>query len=567
MLRIETFLALIAVVVAAFYPSAGSKWFKGMERKLAPLASRQGLSVFLVGVLALSLRAALLPILPISEPIVHDEFAYLLSADTFAHGRLTNPTHPMWEHFQTSGVMQKPTYQCYAQPAQGMILAFGKAMFGHPFWGVWLSVGLMCASITWMLQSWLPPGWALMGGVLAVLRFGVFGYWANSYWGGAAGAIGGALVLGALPRIKQSQRLSQALLMGLGIAILANNRPYEGFVFCLPIAIALIKWIFGKQGPSFRIKLAHVVTPLVFILVVTVGGLGYYFWRVTGSPFRMPYQVERQDYGVSPYMVWQGLRSDPAYQHNVFRERYIEGEVAAYRILRSPVGIAMKAYWAWEFYLGPLLNLPLLAVVFTFPYGFSWKDVSPGVRFLLVESVVFLAGLAQEVFYSPHYSSPATGLVLLWVLIAMRRLANWDALRKRRGVFFSRSIAIVAVVMFTLRAFAAPLHIPIQNFYIFAWHQQAVHSFGRAAIQSELEQMPGRQLVIVRYASDHDLFFDWVHNDAEIDSAKVVWANELGGANDEQLIRYFNGRRVFLLEADKEPPKLTEYAATSSGHH
>src|SRR6266700_2213435 len=239
MLCIEAALVLLSLVIAFIYPSLGSHWFEKLEQRLSQLSRRQALSVILIGTTALGLRAALLPVEPIPEPIVHDEFGYLLAADTFAHGRLTTPTHPMWLHFESFSILQKPTYQCFAQPAQGIILAFGKVVFGHPFWGVWLSVGLMCAAITWMLQGWLPPPWALLGGVLAILRFGVFGYWANSYWGGALGAIGGALVLGALPRIKQRQRVQDALLMALGLVILASSRPYEGFVFSLPVAFLL----------------------------------------------------------------------------------------------------------------------------------------------------------------------------------------------------------------------------------------------------------------------------------------------------------------------------------------
>src|SRR5437762_10026568 len=259
MLLIESALIIAALIIAFVRPTFGDKQFEKVESSFSRLAQRRTMAIFVVGVAALALRAAVLLIEPIPEPIVHDEFGYLLAADTFAHGRLTNPTPPMWEHFETFSILMKPTYQCFAQPAQGMVLAFGKVVFGHPFWGVWLSVGVMCATITWMLQGWLTPEWALVGGVLSVLRYGTFSYWANSYWGGALGAIGGALVLGALPRIKSSQRVRDALIMGAGLAILAGSRPYEGFVFSVPIAFLLFAWMLRKNRPPFRISLRRVL--------------------------------------------------------------------------------------------------------------------------------------------------------------------------------------------------------------------------------------------------------------------------------------------------------------------
>src|SRR5439155_12977923 len=137
MLLIETGLIVLSLLIACTYPTLGSNRFKKMERGFCGLARRRGVSVVVIGTTALVLRAAMLPVLPIPEPIVHDEFGYLLAADTYVHGRLTNPTHPMWVHFETFSILQKPTYQCFAQPAQGMILALGKVVFGHPFWGVW----------------------------------------------------------------------------------------------------------------------------------------------------------------------------------------------------------------------------------------------------------------------------------------------------------------------------------------------------------------------------------------------------------------------------------------------
>src|SRR5690348_5162823 len=159
MLRIETGLIVLALLIALVWPTLGRSWFEAIEGRLKALANRRALSVVLIGVAALCLRAAILPVEPIPEPIVHDEFGYLLAADTFAHGRVTNPTPPMWEHFETFSILMKPTYQCFGQPGQGLLLAFGKIVFGHPFWGVWISIGIMCAAITWMLQGWIAPAW------------------------------------------------------------------------------------------------------------------------------------------------------------------------------------------------------------------------------------------------------------------------------------------------------------------------------------------------------------------------------------------------------------------------
>jgi hypothetical protein len=568
MLLLESIWVLAALVGAFAFPSVGSRWFEKLERRFSAFARRRTLSVVAVGVLALALRAALLPILPIPEPIVSDEFGYLLQADTFTHARLTNPTHPMWIHFETFSVIHKPTYQCFAQPAQGLILAFGKVLFGHPFWGVWLSVGLMCAAICWMLQGWLPAEWALLGGVLAILRFGVFGYWANSYWGGAAGAIGGALVLGALPRIKRSQRGRDAVLMGLGLAILANSRPYEGFVLSLPVAAALFAWMFGKRRPSLAVSGRCVVAPLVLVLSLAAVATGYYFWRVTGSPLRMPYQVERETYGAAPYLLWETPRPLPTYHHADIQNVYVNGELPRYKLFRTALGFAYfsfeKAYVIWDFYIGPALTVPLLMLLLVLPYGFTIKDLSKPARFMSLTMLALLASFLTELYFWPHYASPGACLILFFILSAMRRLRRWQWRGANSGLFAVRALCMICLFTFIVRASAEYVHLPLRERRAPAWHQRGPNIPGRTDVLSQLNQSPGTQVVIVRYKPRRIPDREWVYNSADVDNSRIVWARDMGAAHNEELLEYFKDRRPWLLEPDETPPRLSQYLAVGS---
>jgi hypothetical protein len=563
MLRIETGLIALSVLIAFIYPDLGCRWFERLEDRFAKLSRRRALCVVLVGLLALMLRAALLPVEPVPEPIVHDEFGYLLAADTFAHGRLTNPAHQMWEHFESFSIIQQPTYQCFAQPAQGMLLAVGQVILRHPFWGMWLSMGMMCAAITWMLQGWMSEEWALLGGILAILRFATFSYWANSYWGGAAGAIGGALVLGAWPRIRSSLRSRDAAIMAVGLAFLANSRPYEGVVFSLPIAMALFVWMFRQQAPGWRVLARKVIAPLCAVLIVAGVGMGYYFFRVAGSPFRMPYQIERETYAVAPYLLWQHPRPVPAYRHLEFEQMYAEDDVRNFQLARSRMGLALfgtlKGARIWSFFLGPALSLPFLMMAFVLPFGFTWRHIHVDTRFLIILVGVFFVGLLAESYFEPHYAAPITCVLLALTLMAMRRLQAWEPHGWPVGAALNRAVVVVCLLSFVVRGVAVGRGWELARSEAPAWHQVGPKSFGRAAIASKLGQLPGKQLVIVRYSSHHEVFDEWVYNDADIDGATIVWAREMDAGEDAKLVSYFKDRQVWLLEADEQPPKLSLY--------
>jgi hypothetical protein len=81
----------------------------------------------------------------------------------------------------------------------------------------------------------------------------------------------------------------------------------------------------------------------------------------------------------------------------------------------------------------------------------------------------------------------------------------------------------------------------------------------RAQIESRLEQIPGRQLVIVRYPLDHNPLDEWVYNAADIDNSKVVWAREMDEAENLELIHYYKDRTVWLVQPDSKPALVSLY--------
>ena len=191
-----------------------------------------------------------------------------------------------------------------------------------------------------MLQGWLPARWAFLGGLLAAFHPKILARWGLTYWGGAVAMLGGALVYGSLPRIMRRPCLRHTLLMGFGLAILANSRPFEGLVASLPAAAVLLTWMVGKNGPTRRVAVGRIVVPILSVVMVTAGWIGYYNFRVSGNPLRLPHQVYSATY------------SDPVggHRHREFREGGVSTQLS----------LVQKLERQRKFYLPTVLTVPLL---------------------------------------------------------------------------------------------------------------------------------------------------------------------------------------------------------------
>jgi len=545
----------LVVVVSILRPEFGDGLLRGAWRTIGALARRRRLTVASVALLSLLLHIVIGYFVQWPVPVVHDEFAYLLGADTFAAGRLTNPTHPMWEHFESYHIIHHPTYQSKYPPGQSLFLALGQAAFGHPIWGVWLSLALACGAVTWMLQAWVPPRWALVGGLVTVFNPFLAVDWGQGYWGGGVAMLGGACLFGALTRVVRDIRLSDGLVFGIGLVVLALSRPFEGLLASIPVALIVLAWMVGRFRSRAVRPVLRFVLPASAVLLVSACCLGLYHKRVTGSPFRMPYQTWSSQHagGSALFPAAVSLASLPSQgtgQRLFVPEEAMQHNLNVIETRRQWVrNVGRKFVILWVFHLGVLAPLVLFAVP-------RIKHV--GWELFATASVVFVTAAVafESTIGNPHYAAPVTAL-FAYLLISGMRVGSACVRRWR----VSHRIFVAVASIWMIAGAIGIVLLPTERMN---------SDLGRAAserarILAELRASAVDDLVIVRYGDRHVYLEEWVYNEADIDHAKVVWARDLGPEKNAALISVFSERTVWLLEPDTDGgPRLSPYPMEGS---
>ncbi|MBV6433502.1 MAG: hypothetical protein IANPNBLG_03680 [Bryobacteraceae bacterium] len=535
----------LALILAWFFPRLGEGWFRRLEGwgKSFSASLKWPWPLLFAFLLPILLRLIQLPIYPPPQPAIHDEFSYLLIGDTLRHWRLANPTHPLWVHFETIHVFFQPTYASKYPVGQGFALALPQFAGLPAYTGVWLSCGFMSAAVYWMLCSWLTPVWALFGVSVVFLRISTLSAWMHSYWGGAVPAIGGALVLGALARLLKKPAHNTAFVLGLGVFILANSRPYEGFVLCCVAAAVLAGWLWkAEYGAAFKFR--EVVAPLLLASTATGAFLCYHNWRTTGNPLELPYQHNRKLYGTPQTFYWQPPVPPVPFRHHEIAQNYrwqlsmrLQGD--SLRTLWDATRLKLREFWL--FFFGPVWSVPLLMLPFV--------ARKRAYRIPLLAVLFVLIAVGCYSFFYPHYLGPIAGAILLVLLACLAELRKLRLRGRPVGLALSRFLVTLSILSFSWQIGVDAYH----------FDSERQVKTPRTQVLDVLEKMGGSHVVFVRYTYNHDFHHEIVYNGADIDASPIIWARDMGPFANQEVVKYYHGRKFWIFEPDARPPRLEPY--------
>jgi hypothetical protein len=142
-------------------------------------------------------------------------------------------------------------------------------------------------------------------------------------------------------------------------------------------------------------------------------------------------------------------------------------------------------------------------------------------------------------------------------IYGLRMLRLWKPRGIPIGLMTSRAIVLVMAVWMLF-----PLGEKILNPYLLQINDRKLlaDAVDRARLESQVKQIPGQHLIIVHNHWSHTGSEDWIYNKADIDHAKIVWARDMGAEENQDLLRYFSYRKVWLVDQNDGLMRLSAYS-------
>ncbi len=543
------------------------------------------------------------------EPSMHDDFGNLLVATTLLEGRFANPVPSAWQSMETFHVIFQPSYASKYPVGLGVLFAIGKLLFGSFAAGLWICAGLASSAMAWMILAHFPRRWGLAAGLMTATHPYWQNGWSQEFTNGWLAVTGIALVLGGLLRIRRSYRQSQlgewqteiyrpslyvgergscrarywlgrsralpvkanpplalsnaspslrssyTAMVGLGCVLTLFSRPFEGGLVCGLLGLYFLPILFTR-GLYLDPRFWRAAMPGMTVLSFGIALQLVINQSITGEVLKLPYQLHESQYGVAPVLIWQKPH-EPSLGH-----RFAE-QVTFHR------GWSMDAYHRASSFngyfemlrrrLGFLVNHWGQLLAFA-PVGLLVLQPERrrliGMIGLLLIALLIINCIPWAV---PQYVSPLIPIVLFIACSVARGLIKRvsKSLRLTKRPVGLEIALFASIILFQCcTAFnIAQARSSRGEGWETTWAEK------RARILDQLSNLPGFDVVFVKYPADYDVVnCEWVFNEANIEQSQVLWGRWGSKQLNDAVVRDYSKRNFWLLEFDEQlEPVLSRY--------
>ncbi len=389
-------------------------------------------------------------------PAYHDEYSYLLQAQTFADGRLSWP--PMTvrpDLFHQFHVLNEHRTASRYFPWTGLWIA-PFLQTGMPVAGHWLAGALAAVFFYLTAAEILRPRTALCAGLLIGCSPGL-AVFSNLLLAHHPTLLALSVFLWTMVRLLRQPTVPLTLISGTALSLAMLGRPMTAAAFALPWGLLMLKRLISSPDPAWSGRRLRLVAAMGIPLLAGFAVLGVLNQDITGSAVRSAYQeytdvyTPRHAYGFN-----NGVRGDARQTPKVLKKYDRWAHNLTWPLAIRNVGYRCLASAQWVLGLAPVVLGLILALLRMF---LSQDDSSFNrtVLQLMAASVVTLH-LAHIPYWFTgimhwHYVFETAPLILILVAAGLASVA--PELARLTSQRLSRAWIVVFILVALLPAWCS----------------------------------------------------------------------------------------------------------------
>ncbi|MEW4487342.1 hypothetical protein AB1L42_04630 [Thalassoglobus sp. JC818] len=482
-------------------------------------------------------------------PAYHDEYSYVLQAETFLNGRWSFPSFP--EHakiFNQMHVLNEGQFASRYFPGTGAWISLGMLVSDEWFAHL-LAQTFAAVMIFWTGRELANSGTGLLAGLLFALSPGMI-LFSNLLLAHHPTLVGLTIFLWAFVRMIRTDCLTMSWVAGTGLSFAMICRPMTAAGFGLPFGILFFWWwIRGNWGirnseenhltfrqRSFRTIGLGIPLLIGFAVVLTQNQ------QITGSLWTSPYQLYTDIY--TPRHVYgfnNVVRGEQALGPKVLENYDQWAENLTPQLALKNVFTRIQNSWRWT-----LGIIPILASLIIFLLTMRSGDR----RWWLI----FLAVVSLHVAHIPYWFSGIFGwhyvfeTAALWILIVAettRRLWSNRSLSSHRLVCICWMMFLGTSILVNLVTIKPVWPATLDRGVAEVRYPRELYAEFRQQIEVFRDESPAIVFII---PDESDRSMDYVTNPPSLDGPVLV-ARIRDAAEAESLTSLFPERVPILFDA------------------